>query len=173
MSEFPCKPQRKSTSTVVESTNLSVDWRLRFDRNIWKFFRDTVLTIHKGVRLKKLLFLVIISISSNAWAKWVELAKTQNGSTYLIDPATKKGGSRPRVWIWAIYGQAKGNVRSYKSLMEADCNAGRSRGLTTTYFYDVDANSISGSDSQPDEWSYPIPESIDEALYTYLCGKTP
>jgi hypothetical protein len=124
--------------------------------------------------MKKLLAVGMILLSTSAWAEWVEFSKNQDGSMFFIDPATKKGGSRPRVWVWGIYAQPMSfGIRSFKSLREADCNAGRSRDLTVTYYLDIDAKSMRHQDTKPDEWSYPMPGTVEETFYIYLCDKAP
>jgi hypothetical protein len=124
--------------------------------------------------VKRLLAIGLVLLSTSAWAEWVWFGANQRGTVYYVDPSTKKDGSRPRVWQFVIYSETKSNgTRSYKSLKEADCSGGRSRDLTSLYFYDADANNLKNIENTPDEWSYPVPESVSESLFIYLCGKAP
>ncbi len=124
--------------------------------------------------MKKLIAIGLVLMSSGALADWVKLGENLNGTVYYVDPSTKKGGNRPRVWLFTIYGQQKSNgTRSYRALVEADCLEGSMRDLATTYYFDANLEKVKSHDSDPDPWSYPAPETVRESLYIYLCGKSP
>lgn len=124
--------------------------------------------------MRKLFFSVLILLSNNACAEWVKLTENNRDDVFYVDPATKKGGNRPRVWILMIYGKpSPGGVRAARSLMEADCLNGATRDLTASYFFDVDLKNQHSTDSEPESWAYPAPSTVRATAYTYLCGKAP
>ena len=124
--------------------------------------------------MSKIVAIVFVLLSTNACAEWVKLIENSKGTVFYVDPATKKGGKNPRVWVLGIYSQSKPDGdRAFRALSEADCLKGAMRDLTATFFLDVGLKNSSGIQSEPEPWQFPAPGTVHEAMYTYLCGKAP
>jgi hypothetical protein len=126
--------------------------------------------------MKKLLAIGLVLLTTSAWADWVFIGANDLGDTFYVDPATKKTGKNPRVWILTVNGGGYPEDRVYRStkvLREADCNEGKLRGLSYHWYKGADGTDLIKSENSAQDWSYPAPGSVLEAMYVYLCGKAP
>lgn len=133
--------------------------------------------------MKRLLviFALLLTFSSSAWAEWVVVSGNADGSTIqYADPETiRKNGSMVKVWALTDYLNAhvsKSSGKTYfsaKGQIEYDCQGESMRILTDSWHSDH----MGGGDvifvyngSPPDEWSPVAPGSVGEGMWKFACG---
>lgn len=111
---------------------------------------------------------VFLSASALA-ADWALVVESSSGSTYSVDKGSMRTmpNGYKRAWLWTIYGQAKNTgTTSYKAYSEVDCQNGRMRDLQTLYYKGEQLNS---SNYEPESWVYVAPDTVQEAVFDYIC----
>ena len=127
---------------------------------------------------KFLLTLVLCVINNSVMAQWSAIA-TATGKIYYTNPSTiRKSGNKVKIWSLIDYNlvqeiSANTKFLSQKSQQEYDCKEEQRR---TLYFSWHSENMGKGdviyTDNKPDnEWSPIPPESTDEILWKFACGK--
>ena len=127
--------------------------------------------------MKKLLilttFLSSLIMSSVAYAKWTEVGKSVNGTTYYIDfERIKKHDGK--VYFWRLTDFLKPNYGdlSARTYVEAECGPFRLRNLNYKFYEGPMASGkISTSKNTPNaDWTYPGPGSVKEAIVNAVCN---
>ena len=127
--------------------------------------------------MRKVILMTLLAVVSNsAMAEWVEVGATAIFTAY-VDPATlRKTGNMVKMWDamdFSITQTSTGKqFRSIKSQREFDCKELSIRVLYTR-FYTLkmgDGNVVFTSNVVRD-WAPVSPESIDEILWKFACGK--
>jgi hypothetical protein len=126
---------------------------------------------------KAILLMILAVVSSNAAADWVEVGGNKNMISY-VDPATiRKTGNKVKMWDLIDYYQAviPAHGKPYMSAKrqgEYNCKEDQSRLL----YFSFHSGKKGGGEmvlsvSDPSKWQPVPPESIDEALWKFACGK--
>ncbi len=124
---------------------------------------------------KAILALVLVAVSSGAWAQqWVEVSANESGTVFYVDPTTiKKNGNLRR--YWTVHNLAKADKDgdlSYRSLAEVDCKEERIRDLQADYFRaPMASGQRSGGLSSPNEWRYVAPGTSGESVMKFVCSQ--
>jgi hypothetical protein len=129
--------------------------------------------------MKKLLLALVLCIFNNSvMAEWSAIA-TAAGRIYYTNPNTiRKSGNKVKMWSLIDYNlvqEVSADIKflSQKSQQEYDCKEEQRR---TLYFSWHTGNMGKGDvtyiDNKPDnKWSPVPPESTDETLWKFACGK--
>ncbi len=131
--------------------------------------------------MRKVIWMVLLAVvSSSAIAEWIKVGNDEDGVTIYANHATiRKAGNR--VKIWSMYDLTKpesaANGKQYLSLKiqtEFDCKAEQLRELYySNYSKNMGWGDLVFNYREPDsvKWKPLVPESINEALWKYVCGK--
>lgn len=100
---------------------------------------------------------------------WTFLSNNARETTSLL----VKPGPAPHL-LWVRYEAAAGTAgfRSMRALVEADCRQGKTRTIQRSAFSQPNMQGplMPGASTIPDEWSYPEPDTMQEAQYQFVCG---
>ena len=129
-------------------------------------------------RISVALFLLLPTLSVAAGSvpvpSYLTVYKTFDGRSFLIDQKSikKKGGTRRYVQVIDL-GDHNGNeVRSRRSLEEADCKDGKTRTLEETVFDGpVATGKVLREAKEISEWSTEAEGSPGKAILTFVCGQ--
>jgi hypothetical protein len=126
--------------------------------------------------MKKILFVILVSISSIAYADWTLIERDIEGTVLVyIDKSTiQQNGQYLRVWERIEYSEKndmaiKNNVRSTRTYMEFDCREKKSRVLSFTSFTKPNLISQKNSLNQTMEWEFIAPKTIFETVLIHVC----
>ncbi len=107
-----------------------------------------------------------------AHADWVTLGGTTQSDAF-IDPATVEGTGRLRR-VWTLHNLRavdKDGDRSYRSLLEYDCQNRIYRSVETLFYPDAMARGrASGRNGAASPWRAVEEGSISAAMHTLLCA---
>jgi hypothetical protein len=99
------------------------------------------------------------------WLRWV-VVSTDSSTTYLLDRDTPmcefSKSCECTVWMWTLNTPPQGNFKSWKELLNLQCESNRFR-RSRSVGYLVDGGTTETS-SQAD-WESPIPDSVGELLF--------
>jgi len=121
--------------------------------------------------MKKILALVLLSLTLTAHADWQLFQQMEDG-TWYVDPSTRSGDKQVRMWILFDHREPVGafGVRSAKTLIETDCKEGWLREISLVVFNDQMAKgSILRNVSPGTMKIYPQPDSAYEKIAQSLC----
>jgi hypothetical protein len=131
--------------------------------------------------MKRLLvvFALLLTFSSSAWAEWVEIGSAADDSFILYaNPSTiRKNGSMVKMWILhdLVNGQGyRGKTYfSSRAQTECDCQGERFRILAfSSHSGKMGRGDTVYLDNTPsDPWSPVAPGSIAEIFWKFACGK--
>lgn len=129
------------------------------------------------IESQKAIFLLLLAVVSNsAVAKWVEVGATPIFTAYA-DPATiHKAGRKVKMWDamdFSITQTAVGKqFRSIQSQREFDCNESSIRLLYSRFYTRQMGNGdVVLTSNIVRDWAPVSPDSIDEILWKFACGK--
>ena len=123
---------------------------------------------------------MLVVVSSSAMAEWVEITMTYEGTiTVYVDPATiRKSGNNVKMWRLADFNSVQEvstdtKFLSQKSQQEYDCKEEQTRTLYFSWHSEnMGRGEIVHLDDEPDQnWSPVAPESANEFLWKFACGK--
>lgn len=121
--------------------------------------------------MKKILALILLSLTLTAHADWQLFQQMEDG-TWYVDPSTRSGDKQVRMWILFDHREPVGafGVRSAKTLIETDCKEGWLREISLVVFNDQMAKgSILRNVSPGTMKIYPQPGSAYEKIAQSLC----
>ena len=127
--------------------------------------------------MRKVIFMMLLAVVTNsAMAKWAEVGATAIFTAY-VDPATiQKAGNRVKMWDLFDFSITQTlmdkQFHSIKSQREFDCKETSMRLLyTTSHTLKMGAGSIVYTSNLVRDWAPVPPESINEILWRFACGK--
>lgn len=129
--------------------------------------------------MKKLLLTLVLCLLNNiVMAEWSAIA-TATGRIYYTNPNTiRKSSSKVKMWSLIDYNSAQHvyadtKFLSQKSQQEYDCKEERRRTLYFSWHSEnMGKGNVIYTDNKPDnKWSPVPPESTDEILWKFACGK--
>ena len=125
--------------------------------------------------MKKLFAALILSVGlTPAWAEWVFKGGSDSNflDLYMKSNVIKSGET---VKGWVMFDVIPGGTQPFLStiqLHEARCNTGQKRILqVTSYNGQMGGGGVRISVNEPNDWAYPIPNSLDETIFKTLCAK--
>jgi len=127
---------------------------------------------------KAILMVLLAVVSSSAMAEWVAVG-TAVGSTHYANPNTiRKSGNKVKMWSLIDFNSvqevsADTKFLSQKTQQEYDCKEEQRRTLYFSWHSEkMGKGVIAHLDDEPDKnWSPIPPESANEILWKFACGK--
>ena len=128
------------------------------------------------LQMKKILFVLLISISSVVHAQWTLVSQGSSGLIYIDKSSIQQNGSYMRMWERHDYFENSepatvGKMRSSRSLIEYDCREKKSRVLSFQAFKEPDFKNAYPQDNRFDEWSFIAPGTIAATTLNIVCKK--
>ncbi len=127
--------------------------------------------------MKKLILLMLLLFSANAWAEWtlLESASSEDGfDVYVETQSIRKDGDKVKMWSMYDYKKVKVDVKSYLasvSHVEYDCKEETLR-LLDLFWYTGNMGQgqpvFSNTNIKKDPISI-MPETIHESLFNIAC----
>jgi hypothetical protein len=126
--------------------------------------------------MKKLLFVLLLSISSIVYAEYSSIGTTDEAEWFINLNTIQQIGQYKRVWIKSEFFTTssffkKYNNRSTSSYEEFDCREKKYRSLTTRYFFQPDLNGLDNMDNQIKGWNFVAPNTLPDKLLNIVCNK--
>ena len=129
--------------------------------------------------MKKLaLILLLVLVSTPAWAEWTRVGGGDNFDTYADFATIRKRGNTVKMWTLYDFKTAQqvGGTPPYlsqKFQQEYDCDGERTRFLAFSEHsgHMGDGNVVYFKDDARSRWVPVPPESVVEALWKVACGK--
>jgi hypothetical protein len=122
----------------------------------------------------KILLLIVLLISTNAMAEWVEIGKSKNFIVY-VDPATiRKSGNMVKIWSLHDYKTAQGSIPYMSSRLERehDCIEKRGKQLFLAFYSkNMGRGGSIWKDTESRNWLPVASGTIKEVVWKYACGK--
>ncbi len=121
--------------------------------------------------MRYLLLIIVLTLSSNLKADWVEYSTRVNGDVYYFDDArVQKNGSRVTVWNRARYKTSVMAAFSYQSQIVIDCATYSVATTESTFYLDKDwLKPAMATDSTEKPWVSIDAESAIGELANKLC----
>lgn len=89
--------------------------------------------------MKQLLSVLLLTLSCNAMAEWIEYSTQSNGDVYFYDDVRiEKIGNQISVWTRVRYKTSIMAASSYQSLLNLDCSENSETVLQSTFYTDKD-----------------------------------
>ena len=124
--------------------------------------------------MKELLATLLILCAGPDWAEWVLYEISTDGDArFFYDPATVRGENIKRVWDKVeLKKPSKFGALSWRAYTEFDCSDGKTRNLQFEAFSKANLGGKTlNSISDPSEWVYVAPQTIEKTLFSKVCGK--
>ena len=121
--------------------------------------------------MKKLLPILLLTLSCNADAEWIEYSTRTNGDIYFFDDArVQKDGNLLNVWNRIRYKTSVMGAWSYESLMKIDCTEHTETTLQSTFYNDKNwGTPAMATDPKEKPKVYINADSATERLTKILC----
>ena len=126
--------------------------------------------------MKKILLVLLFSISSIAHAQW-SLIDTSDDAAFFIDYSTlQQAGQYKRVWRKTEYFPnsemtVKHNVRSVRRYVEHDCREKKTRNLSFSAFKQSNLVELIQNDNKTDEWNFIAPDTYSMFILEAVCKR--
>ncbi len=130
--------------------------------------------------MKKLLviFALLLTFSSSAWAGWVVIGGNDNFISYADPNTIRKNGSMVKMWILYDHVNAEVDESSGKTYFsskiqtEYDCQGERIRILAfSQHSGKMGGGNVIYTRSDPLQWGPVAPDSINKSMWKFACGK--
>ena len=125
--------------------------------------------------MKKLLLVLLLSISSVVHAQWTNYATSTDDNKFYIDKKSiQQTNQYKRAWTKVEFHASSNFAKKYevlsaRALREIDCREKKYRTLSTHYFKQSNLIEIKDSDDIVTNWQFIAPESVDEKMYEFVC----
>ena len=122
---------------------------------------------------KKILFMLLAFVSSNAAAAWVEVSETVGAFVYIDRSTIRKNGDLRRVVVIQDLKKRSPNGHlSMRSLDEYDCKEAHLRSLSlATHSEQMAAGRILWSKETPSEWHHVAPDTPTQKILGIVCAR--
>ena len=120
-----------------------------------------------------LLLASFLTFSSHANAEWTYLTENESGAKYYIDydRIIKKNGY---TYYWHVINMSEPdhNIMSWTSYYKVECASPRRYMPLQIRGYDqhFGMGNYIATESHPEKWSYPQPQSRIEGIINYICS---
>lgn len=125
--------------------------------------------------MKKLLFVLLLTISSIVHAQWVFIIENTSGSKYFIEASSIQQVSQyKRAWFKTEFGSnthmtLQNNIRSGRFYEEYDCREKRFRELTEQYYKQPNLVELHINANEIQPWKFIPPETVGDAKLKFIC----
>ena len=127
--------------------------------------------------MKKILFVLLLSISSVVQAQWIFVNESDDDTVEVfIEKSTiQQIGKYKRAWFKFEYSSnsemaLKHKIRSSRVLREYDCNERKVRNLSATLFKQPNLIEIDESNNQLNQWKFVAPGTIGTKQLLIVCN---
>jgi hypothetical protein len=125
--------------------------------------------------MKKILFFILLSISSFVHAQWTLIEKTDSDALFIDYSTIKQVGKYKRVWQKTEYFKnsemIKHNVRSTRTYVEHDCSENKIRNLSFSAFKQSNLIEFIMDDQKTGEWKFIAPDTYAKSVLEIVCKK--
>ena len=124
----------------------------------------------KPIFILSLMFSVMLSSSS--YAKWTKVDESVSGNTFYVDfERIRKVDGYVYYWVLMDYLKPKtSGILSVKMYHQGDCKLFRLMGLSWHFYQAPMGRGQVYASTNGSEWSYPLPNSADEAILKEICS---
>ena len=119
-----------------------------------------------------LLILICLLVSTPSFGKWKKFAMSEGSSFYIYEESIKKIDGFHYVWVLHDYPKPTDTgVLSSKVYFQIDCKILRFKYINSMYYGGLkgEGDVISNHQTPDKDWSYPAPETVNEALLNVIC----
>lgn len=125
--------------------------------------------------MQRILLVVLLTVSSAAWAGWVQMSSEDASSVTYVDPDTIKINGQLRqvteVHDFKVPDKPRGNL-STKVVSEHDCKEGRLRVLQEDYFSgQMGSGERLGGYTGPSDWFPVVAGTRGATLHKFVCSR--
>ena len=134
---------------------------------------------------KAILLMILAVVSSNAAADWVEVSATDKKTVYANPATIRKKGNMVKMWelvdikpsrftkSMQVFSESNDEFSmSTREQEEFDCKKEQTRTLyISTHSENMGEGELIFRCSDPGKWEPIVPNSIDESLWKFACGK--
>jgi hypothetical protein len=126
--------------------------------------------------MKKLLFILMLTMSSVVHAEWTYIAETNNAKYYIDLTSIHQVNSYKRVWVRTEYFNLNSkmvqqfNIRSARALTEFDCREKKYRELTLHSYKQPNLIDLDISSNKLSEWEFIPSKSIADKKLLIVCN---
>jgi len=124
--------------------------------------------------MKKLLFVLLLSISSLVHAQWT-LIQTSDTAAFFVDNSTiQQVNQYKRVWSKTEYFPnskmaIENKINSTRMYYEFDCRENKGRFLSFSAYKQSNLVDLSYNDNKIDEWNFIAPNTVFSVLLEVVC----
>jgi hypothetical protein len=120
--------------------------------------------------MKKLLFVLLLTISSIVHAQWTFIGHSSDNDEFFIDYSTVQRVNKiVKVWIKVNFSEITQGVYSTRNYQEYDCSEKKYRNLTITGFKKPNLEQLYRSDNQPTEYTFIPPGTLSLVIFNIVC----
>lgn len=124
--------------------------------------------------MKKLLFVLLLSINSVVRAEWTLTGQGSSGEVYIDKSSIQQISSYMRMWERHEYFENSevsiiGKMRSARILVEYDCREKKSRILSFQAFKESNLKNSYPQDNKIEQWSFIAPGTVSAILLNNIC----
>jgi hypothetical protein len=123
--------------------------------------------------MKKILFVILLSISSVIHAKWILIDEYDNTQTYINAENITRKNNLVKAWVkYELKEPVKLNQYFYRSMRaynEYDCVEKKMRALSVTIFRKNNLEDSLDSASGVNSWEYVAPETVGLIQLNFAC----
>jgi hypothetical protein len=126
--------------------------------------------------MKKLLFVLLLSISSVVQAQWTLITDIDDTKFFIDLTSIQQIGQYKRGWLKTEYSsnsemQLKHKIRSSRALAEFDCREKKYRNLSFQTFKQPNLIDSDLTNNKQDEWKFIAPGTIADSELIIICKK--
>ncbi|MDR4513430.1 surface-adhesin E family protein [Nitrosomonas sp.] len=129
---------------------------------------------------KILIILILMLLSSPAWAEWTEIGEDENEGAYIVYAdltSVQSAGGRVKMWVLYDYkGEQKAsgtNFLSKKIRRDYNCREAGIRTLAFSLFsWNMEKGELLRSYNQPQQWERVPPGSMKEIEWKVACDES-
>ena len=118
--------------------------------------------------MKKLLFVLLLSISSVVQAQWTLVEFHDTAHFYIESTTIQTINKNKRAWLKMEFSKSE-LQKSARSLIEFDCLEKKLRFLNFESFNKSNLIESKSYTNQPQEWEYVAPGSAFSSILNYVC----
>jgi hypothetical protein len=123
--------------------------------------------------MKKILLILLLSISSVVHAQWIFVLEANETEIYIDTKTISQTNQLKRAWFKLEYSlnsdMSKSEVRSSRVYREFDCREKKVRTLSLTTFSQPNLLGVSTTGNKISDWSFIAPNTNAELMLEIVC----
>jgi DUF4097 and DUF4098 domain-containing protein YvlB len=126
------------------------------------------------IQMKKLLFVLLLSISPFTFANWSIISSDEEIKLYVNTTTIQQVNQYQRIWTKVEYDinspmNLERKIRSSRSYEEFDCREIKVRTLKVEFFKQPNLIDSSSTYNKVDEWNFIAPSTHLERIFRIVC----